>query len=175
MVFRTKHSPDNKIVEHCLWIIAGGHQPQKGIDYEESFSSAAKMPSCHVVLAHATQEDWEIHYLYAKLDEVVYMQPPKGYLKEGQEGMVCRLLKCLYGLVQAGRSWQKELSGTFSKMGYSKSSTDHSVFYRYRNSEHSIIAVATDDMAVTGNSLVAVNSFKSEIKTYYDITDLGEI
>lgn len=26
-----------------------------------------------------------------------------------------------------------------------------------------------------GNSLVAVNKFKSEIKTYYDITDLGEI
>jgi hypothetical protein len=114
-------------------------------------------------------------YLNAKLEEVVYMHPPPGYLKKGQEGKVCRLLKCLYGLVQAGCGWQKELTGTMEKMGYSKSSTDHLVFFRCRNSERSIVAVATDDMAVTGNSLTAVNNFKSEIKEYYDITDLGEI
>ena len=182
MVFKSKRGPDDEIVEHRLRIVAGGHRQRKGVDYEESFSSAAKMPSCRVVLAHTAQEDWEIHqvdvksaYLYAKLDEVVYMKPPIGYLKEGQEGKVCRLLKCLYGLVQAGRGWQKELGRTMAKIGYSKSSVDHSIFFRRRGSEHSIIAVATDDMAVTGSSLAAVNSFKDEIKTYYDITDLGEI
>jgi len=58
------------------------------------------MPSCHVVLVHATCKDWEIHqvdvksgYLYPKLEEEVYMKPPTGYLKNGQEGKVCKLLK----------------------------------------------------------------------------------
>ena len=69
-------------------------------------------------------------------------------------------------------SWQKELTETMEKMGYSKLSTDHSVFFRCRNLEHSIVALTTDDIAVTGNSLMTV---KSEIKEYYDITDLGEI
>jgi len=78
-------------------------------------------------------------------------------------------------LVQAGRGWQKELTGTFLKMGYTQSSVDHSVFFRRRDSEHSIVAVATDDMAVTGNSVATVNNFKAELKSYYDITDLGEI
>jgi hypothetical protein len=182
LVFKTKRDADNEVVEHRLRLVAGGHRQRKGIDYEESFSCAAKMPSCRVVIGHAARENWEIHqvdvksaYLNAKLDEVVYMHPPPGYLKKGQEGKVCRLLKCLYGLVQAGRGWQKELTGTFVRMGYSRSSVDHSVFFRHRDSEHSIIAVATDDMAVTGNSLAAVTKFKSEISEYYDITDLGEI
>jgi hypothetical protein len=182
MVFKTKRGPENEVVEHRLRIVAGGHKQRKGVDYEESFSSAAKTPSSRVILANATQRDWEIHqidvksaYLYAKLQEVVYMNAPAGYLKKGQEGKVCHLLKCLYGLVQAGRGWQKELTGTFLKLGYSRSSIDHSVFFRRRESEHSIIAVATDDMAVTGNSLSAVTKFKSEISEYYNITDLGEI
>ena len=64
---------------------------------------------------------------------------------------------------------------TFIKMGYSRSSVDHSVFFRRQGSEHSIVAVATDDMAVTGNSLVAVTNFKLEISEYYNITDMGEI
>ena len=181
-MLKTKRGPDNEVVEYRFRIVAGGHKQRKGIDYEESFSSAAKMPSTRVILAHAAQHDWEIHqvdvksaYLYAKLDEVVYMRPPAGYLKKGEEGKVCRLLKCLYGLVQAGRGWQKELTGTFLKMGYTRSSVDHSVFFRRQDSEHSIVAVATDDMAVTGNSVATVNKFKSELKAYYDITDLGKI
>ena len=58
-------------------------------------------------------------YLNAKLEEVVYMHPPPGYLKKGQEGKVLHLLKCIFGLVHAGRGGQKELTGTFVRMGYS--------------------------------------------------------
>jgi hypothetical protein len=67
-----------------------------GVNYMETFSSAAKMPSIRVILTMATQLDWEIHqvdvksaYLNAKLNEEVYMIPPRG--KPGQEGMVCKL------------------------------------------------------------------------------------
>jgi hypothetical protein len=61
-----------------------------GVNYMETFSSAAKMPSLRVILAMAAQLDWEIHqvdmksaYLNAKLNEEVYMIPPRGVLKSG--------------------------------------------------------------------------------------------
>ena len=106
LVFKTKRDADNEIVEHRLQIVAGGHKQRKGIDYEESFSCTAKMPSCRVVIGHATRENWEIHqvdvksaYLNAKLEEVVYMHPPPAILEERTGGQgTCRLLKCLYGL-----------------------------------------------------------------------------
>ena len=53
------------------------------------------MPSIQVVLGNATQQNWEMHqvdvksaYLNAPLDEEVYMLPPAGILKPGQENMV---------------------------------------------------------------------------------------
>ena len=78
------------------------------------------------------------------------MKPPRGVLKLGQEGKVLRLLKGLYGLKQAGRGWYLEMNRVFIKeLGFVRSAADHSVFYRHTAEQHLIIAVATDDMAVT--------------------------
>ena len=40
-----------------------------------------------------------------KLDEEIYMEQPEGYIKKGQEGKVCCLLKSLYGLKQSALQW----------------------------------------------------------------------
>lgn len=181
-VFKEKTGPNGEITERRLRVVAGGHKQQKGIDYDETFSSAAKMPTVRVMLADAAQRDWEIHqvdvksaYLNAPLEEVVYMHPPKKYLKPGQEGMVCRLLKCLYGLKQAGRGWHKEMSSAFEQIGFSKSGVDHSLFIRRTPIEQTAVAVATDDMAVAGSTTDAIKRFKTEISEFFDITDGGEI
>ena len=84
------------------------------------------MPTVRTVLANATHQDWEIDhvdvksaYLNAPLKEVIYMKPPLGVLKPGEEGKVLRLLKGLYGLKQAGRGWYKEMAGVFmNEMGF---------------------------------------------------------
>ena len=117
LVFREKLDADGNIDSWRVRLVAGGHRQTYGVDYDETFATAAKMPSIRVVLANAAQQDWEMHqvdvksaYLNAPLDEEVYMFPPVGILKPGQERMVCKLKKALYGLKQAGREWQKTLS-----------------------------------------------------------------
>ena len=128
-------------------------------------------------------QDWEIKhvdvksaYLNAPLEETIYMKPPQGVLKPGQEGKVLRLLKGLYGLKQAGRGWYLEMSRVFmEEMGYKRSKIDHSVFYKKTDDEHTIVAVATDDMAVTSKRKADAERFKSEIKKHWEITDHGPI
>ena len=128
----------------------------------ETFSATAKMPTVHIVLANAAHQDWEIKhidvksaYLNAKLKETIYMKPPRGVLKKGQEGKVLKLKKGLYGLKQAGRGWYQEMSRVFvDEMGFSRSSIDHSVFYRRKGEEHTIVTVATDNMAVTSKQRI---------------------
>ena len=80
--------------------MAGGHRQIEGINYTETFSAAAKMPTVCAVLANAAQQDWVIEhvdvksaYLNAPLKKVIFMKPPRGVLKPGQEGKVLRLLK----------------------------------------------------------------------------------
>ena len=66
-----------------MHIITGGHRQVKGVNYFETFSSAAKMPTVQVILANAATQDWEIEhvdiksaYLNATLKEMIYMKPP---------------------------------------------------------------------------------------------------
>lgn len=47
--------------------------------------------------------------MHGFLDEEVYMVPPAGYSK-AKVGQVCRLKKSIYGLKQASKQWNKELT-----------------------------------------------------------------
>ena len=104
------------------------------------------------------------------------MRPPRGMLKPGQEGKVLRLLKRLYRLKQAGRGWYLEMSRVFLKeMGFKRSAINYSMFYQRNGDEHTIVAVVTDDMALTSKRAVDAEAFKSQIKQFWDITDHGAI
>ena len=116
------------------------------------FSTAAKLPTVQVVLANAAHQNWEIEhidvksaYLNALLKEEIYMKPLRG-----EEGKVLKLLKGLYGLKQAGCGWYMEMARVFTKeLGFKQSAINHSVFYWKTGDEHTIVAVVTDDMAIT--------------------------
>ena len=178
-VLKIKRSPDGEIQSYRVRIVAGGHRQVQGVNYTEMFSSAAKMPTVHAVLANAAELDWEIEhinvksaYLNAPLKETVYMRPLRGVLKSGQEGKVLRLLKGLYGLKQAGRGWYQEMSRVLmGELGFKRSAADHLVFFCQTKDEHIIIAIATDDMAVTSRRSVDTEKFKRNIKTFWDITN----
>ena len=141
------------------------------------------MPTVRVVLANAAHQDWEIEhvdvksaYLNAPLKETIYMKAPRGVLKPGQEGKVLRLKKGLYGLKQAGRGWYLEMSRVFMKeLGFAHLAIDHSVFYCRDGDAHIIVAVATDDMAVTSKHAIDAEKFKSNIQKFWEITDNGHI
>ena len=106
---RIKRGPDGEVKSYRVRIVTGGHRQVEGVNYIETFLSAAKMPTVCVILANAVEQDWAIEhidvksaYLNVPLKETVYMRPPRGDLKAGQEGKVLRLLKGFYGLKQAG-------------------------------------------------------------------------
>ena len=69
------------------------------------------------------------------------------------------------------------MHNTFQKLGFMQSKIDHSVFTHRLVTEREdlVIAVTTDDMAITGNSDQAVTRFKHEIKKVYEITNLGDL
>ena len=82
-VLKEKHGPDGEITSYRVRIVAGGHRQVEGVNYSETFSSVAKMPTVQVVLANAATQDWEIEhvnvksaYLNVMLKETIYMKPP---------------------------------------------------------------------------------------------------
>jgi hypothetical protein len=68
----------------------------------------ARLTTIHVLLSLATSHGLLIHQMDVKttllngeLDEEIYMEQSAGFVANGQESMVCKLLKSLYGLKQA--------------------------------------------------------------------------
>jgi hypothetical protein len=101
----TKRGPDGKKLKLWVQLVANGQHQQYGVDYFDMFTPMANMSTIHTVLAMAAQRDWEIHqvdiksaYLYASIQEEIYMRAPPGYLKDSQRGKVLRLRRSLPGL-----------------------------------------------------------------------------
>ena len=63
-------------------------------------------------------------FLYAPLEEEVYMEQPEGTVEEGDEGKVMRLLKCLYGLKQSPRQWNILIDTVLKKLGFKRLLSD---------------------------------------------------
>jgi hypothetical protein len=181
-VLREKPGPDGRIERRKVRLVAGGHKQQKGINYDDTFATAAKINSIRAILALAADRDWEIDqvdvvgaYLNSELEEEVYMEAPKGVLPEGEKNLVCRLLKALYGLKQSGRAWYRKMLRDFLEMGFVVSLGDQSVFIRKTKDGILVVPVSTDDMVVAGTTRLLVNAFKKELGERYEITDGGEI
>lgn len=49
-------------------------------------------------------------YLYAPLNEEIYIKQPQGFIEVGEESLVCKLKHALYGLHQSGRAGHGILS-----------------------------------------------------------------
>ena len=91
------------------WLVAKRYTQVQGIDYEETFSLVARYESIQYLLAHAALQDWEIEamdvklaYLHGVQEEEIYMEQPEGFVAKGEEDKVCKLVRSLYGLKQAG-------------------------------------------------------------------------
>ena len=59
------------------------------------------------------------------------MKLPKGFVKEREEELVCKLYKSLYGLKQSGRVWHNTLKTEMQLLRFTPGVADSSVFFKY--------------------------------------------
>ena len=75
--------------------------------------------------------DVKTSFLNGELDEEIYMDHPEGFIADGQENKVCRLIKSLYGLKQAPKQWNEKFDNTLTATGFAVNEADTCVYYRY--------------------------------------------
>jgi len=116
-VFRIKRKADGSVDRYKARLVARGFTQEYGLNYYETFAPVAKHATIRMILGLAAHHDWELHqmdvdcaYLNAELAEEVYMEQPTGFVEEGKERLVCKMLRALYSLKQSGRSWNLSIS-----------------------------------------------------------------
>ena len=116
MLFRSRY-------QACLVVKGCAQHP--GQDYMETFSPVIRMDTICAILALVPTKNLKVHQMDAKgaylngvLQEEIYMKQAEG-CGDGTD-RVCRLVKTLYGLKQAGREWNKQLDAKLRERGYKR-------------------------------------------------------
>ena len=119
------------------------------------------------------QMDINTAFLNGKLHEEVYMKQPEGFVKEGQENLVCKLNKSLYGLKQSPRCWNEALDKYLVSLGFNQSTSDPCV---YTSKDGSVIlAVYVDDIILATKNECQMKEIKQKISNKFSATDMGEL
>jgi transposase InsO family protein len=181
-VYATKRDAAGNVVKHKARLVAKGYSQRYGIDYEETYAPVCRIGSIRVLIALAAHFNWEIHhmdvtsaYLNGDLQETVYMQQPTGFEATGaQASLVCKLAKSLYGLKQAGRTWNQKIDDVLRSSGFTPLDADHCVYRSEKGFSHIIVSLYVDDLLLFSNDLRALTAFKAAVSTRFDMKDLGE-
>uniref|UniRef100_A0A2N9HKY6 Uncharacterized protein n=1 Tax=Fagus sylvatica TaxID=28930 RepID=A0A2N9HKY6_FAGSY len=179
-VFKIKTRSDGSIEQYKAYLVALGFTKEYGIDYEETFTPVARLSSVRTLLAVAASRQWKpfqmdvkYAFLNGDLSEEVYMQPPLGLSHPPNK--VCRLRRALYGLKQAPRAWFAKFSSTISRLGFSISSYDSTLFLRRTGKDTILLLLYVNDMIITGDDLSGIQELKDFLSQNFQMKDLGHL
>src|SRR3954464_13392231 len=117
--------------------------------------------------------DVKTAFLNGELDEKNYMQQPDGFVVDGQEGKVCKLLKSVYGLKQAPKQWHETFDKTLTSVGFLVSEGDKCVYHRHGGGEGVILCLYVDDIMIFGTHLKVIEEVKAFLSHNSEMKGLG--
>lgn len=113
--------------------------------------------------------------------------PPPGFERKDSDGneLICKIVKPVYGMAQAGRRWQRSLFPWLREFGFIPSEHDPCVFFCEREmttpsgsrSERLVLGVYVDDLAIGylhDDEHSLYHQFTSQLKRW-DVEDEGDL
>ena len=194
-VLRRKRDGEGKVIRWKARYVVRGFQQRFGTDFTETFAPTVRPATLRILLSIAAQKNATIvqadaknAYLHGQNDtnEVFYMTIPAEYLRFYQlpsnllhlppEQLSCRVWRPLYGSRQGAYRFYQFLLETLSKLGFTVSTADEAVFYKFNpDGSYVILAAATDDFTIIANTDSTANNFLDGLEKHVELVRLGQI
>ena len=180
-IYKRKRGVDGRVETFKARLVAKGFTQKEGIDYEETFSPVAMLKSIRILLSIAAVLDYEIWqmdvktaFLNGHLEENIYMQQPDGFIQKGQEHMVCKLQRSIYGLKQASRSWNIRFDQAIKSLGFIQNIDEPCVYKKIQGKFVAFLVLCVDNILLIGNDIGVLTTIKIWLAKQFDMKDLGE-
>ena len=178
--FTRKRHPDGSFNKWKARPCCHGDQQKWGVNYWDIYAPVVSWSSVRILLTlaklhnfHTKSVDFVQAYPQAKVKYPIFLKPPAGVVLNNNNGqLVLKLLKNLYGLKDAGRTWFEHLSYGLNDMGFQQTSSDPCIFIR--NSD--IIILYVDDCVIIFKTKQEADQIFPELeKRKYKLTDEGSM
>ena len=160
-----------------------------GVDYDQTHCATMRPSSLRYLASLSARLglrmrrwDFASAYLQGVLEsgEDVYCYAPQGYGRVGSDGrpQICRVVKPIYGMAQAGRRWQRTMFEWFREHGFEQLHGDNCVFIKRRGDEVLVVGTYVDDLACCFSadgpgSLYA--EFVEKLNERFEVEDEGDL
>ncbi len=155
----------------------GGHRQIMGRDYfpNKNYCAVLSSRDNRILLALAAAEGYTVYqtdvvqaFLHGKLDDVdIYINPPARY--PCPFGMVLKLLKAIYGLIQAPVKFKQEVIDWFKGNGYLAANDAQTIWIKRDKMGVIIHALYADDFLHFTNNKVLYQDFQKQFKKRFDV------
>jgi hypothetical protein len=185
-VFQVKSNDDGSIKKFKCRLVIKGFSQRPGVDYTETFAPVAHSSTQRILLAFvANNQGYRIRqadiigaFLKGDIDAEIYMSQPPGFEESELGDHVCRLMKGLYGLKQAGHIFNKKLDKYLvNDLKLRRSEADPCLYFKTSKSGRIVLlSLHVDDQtfAYHENDREEADRIVKSLDKEFGIEDLGE-
>jgi hypothetical protein len=182
LVCKRKRDDTGRVVRYKVRYVAKGYAQRYGIDYEKTTAPTTRLESFRMILHIAATLGWDLQQIDIKTaflhgvlpeGETMYMEQPPGFAAEGKESWVMKLMKSIYGMKQASRIWNQTFHKAMKSLGFERLACEWCVYIRRTETGVVMFAVHVDDIISAASSPEENKRFKEELRSKWEISDLG--
>ena len=177
--FKRKQRPDGSLLKHKARLNAHGGMQIYGESYWDTYAPVVNWISIRMMLTlsvihslYTTSIDFTLAFPQADVDATIYMEIPMG-CQAPEVDYVCLILKNLYGLKQAAKTWFEHLRDTIIKnsdeggYGFTQSAIDPCIFYK----DGIILISWVDDCLIFAKNKSYADDLIKNLQSLFTITE----
>ena len=102
------------------------------------------------------------------------MEQPKGFAKKGNEHLVCKLKKSIYGLKQVSRQWYIKFNNIITSFRFKENIVDQCIYLKVSGRKFIFMILYVDDIFLASSDLGLLGETKEYLSKNFHMVDMGK-